>query len=167
MSLKIRHTAAAPVHTHPVSQGVGRSRNVTKDPGEQLISCSSQVERHGDLRRQYCGALFAIVLLLGACGKPVARPASNPTTSTATTTSNNNAVIKAKSHRVLQDAIKAGGPGCSAAAGSKGTVVWTGALGVADTATGAEITPDTVFDIGSVSKQFTATRSCCLPTRES
>ena len=88
--------------------------------------------------------------------KPVARPASNPTTSTAPTTSNN-AVITAKSQRVLEDAIKAGGPGCSAAVGSKGTVVWTGVLGVADTATGAKITPDTVFDIGSVSKQFTAT----------
>ncbi len=108
------------------------------------------------MRRRYCGALFAIVLLLGACGKPVAGPASNPTTSTAPTTSSN-AVIKAKSQRVLEDAIKAGGPGCSAAVGSKGTVVWTGVLGVADAATGAEITPDTVFDIGSVSKQFTAT----------
>jgi CubicO group peptidase (beta-lactamase class C family) len=108
------------------------------------------------LRRQYCGALFAIVLLLGACGKPVARPASTPTTSTAPTTSNN-AVITAKSQRVLEGAIKAGGPACSAAVGFKGTVVWTGVLGVADTATGAKITPDTVFDIGSVSKQFTAT----------
>jgi len=36
-------------------------------------------------------------------------------------------------------------------------VIWAGARGVADTATGAKITTDTVFDIASVSKQFTAT----------
>ncbi len=35
--------------------------------------------------------------------------------------------------------------------------MWTGALGVADLESGAELTSDTVFDIGKVSNQFTAT----------
>ncbi len=41
--------------------------------------------------------------------------------------------------------------------GVKGKVVWTGVRGVADMSTGKAITTQTVFDIASVSKQFTAT----------
>jgi CubicO group peptidase (beta-lactamase class C family) len=117
------------------------------------------------LRRRYCGALFAVVLLLSACGKTVVGTALHPTTSTPATAANS-ALIKANSQRILEDAVKAGGPGCSAAVGSKGQVVWTGVLGVADLATGAEITPDTVFDIGSVSKQFTASAVLLLADAE-
>ena len=40
---------------------------------------------------------------------------------------------------------------------SKGNIVWTGVRGVADMSTGDAITADTVFDIASASKQFTAT----------
>jgi CubicO group peptidase (beta-lactamase class C family) len=98
--------------------------------------------------------LLAVVLLLNACSSPGAKPASNTTT--------NDAVIEAHSQRVLDDAIKAGAPGCSAAVGFKGKVVWTGVRGVANMATGDEITTDTVFDIGSVSKQFTATATLLL-----
>lgn len=104
-------------------------------------------------------ALFAIALALGACGKPTATPAANVTTATNVAS---NAAAKAGSQRVLDDAIKAGGPGCSAAVGSAGTVVWTGLRGAADIATHEPITTDTVFDIGSVSKQFTATAALLL-----
>jgi len=48
-------------------------------------------------------------------------------------------------------------PGCSAAVGVNGEVVWAGARGVASLETKAPLTAATVFDIGSVSKQFTAT----------
>jgi CubicO group peptidase (beta-lactamase class C family) len=48
-------------------------------------------------------------------------------------------------------------PGCSAAAAVDGKVVWTGARGITDIATGTPISAGTVFDIASVSKQFTAT----------
>ena len=48
-------------------------------------------------------------------------------------------------------------PGCSAAVGVDGTVVWAGARGVADLASGQDLNTDTIFDIASVSKQFTAT----------
>jgi CubicO group peptidase (beta-lactamase class C family) len=57
---------------------------------------------------------------------------------------------------VLDGAINADEPGCSAAVGVEGRVVWTGVRGVANLATGAKITAGTVFDIASVSKQFTA-----------
>jgi len=58
---------------------------------------------------------------------------------------------------VLDGAIDADAPGCSAAVGVKGQVVWTGVRGVADTSTGVPVTTHTIFDIASVSKQFTAT----------
>jgi CubicO group peptidase (beta-lactamase class C family) len=65
---------------------------------------------------------------------------------------------EARSRAVLDRYLHHGDqPGCSAAVGVDGKVVWTGARGVADLATGRELTSDTVFDIGSVSKQFTAT----------
>ncbi|MEV6595527.1 serine hydrolase domain-containing protein [Actinoplanes sp. NPDC051346] len=48
-------------------------------------------------------------------------------------------------------------PGCSAAVGVEGRVVWAGARGTADLASGTALNTDSVFDIASVSKQFTAT----------
>jgi CubicO group peptidase (beta-lactamase class C family) len=62
-----------------------------------------------------------------------------------------------RSDAALGAAIRAGRPGCSGAVGVQGDLVWTGALGVADLESGAELTPETVFDIGKVSNQFTAT----------
>jgi CubicO group peptidase (beta-lactamase class C family) len=94
-------------------------------------------------------SLVAVMLLLGACGGGHS-PAP-------TTTSTDHADAVARSQNVLDDAIKAGAPGCSAAVGVKGKVAWTGVRGVADMSSGKAITTQTVFDIASVSKQFTAT----------
>ena len=47
-------------------------------------------------------------------------------------------------------------PGCSAAVANDGKVVWQGVRGAAVLEPLTEITVDTTFDIGSVSKQFTA-----------
>jgi CubicO group peptidase (beta-lactamase class C family) len=57
-------------------------------------------------------------------------------------------------------------PGCAAAVGRNGQVVWSGARGVADLDSGRPITTETVFDIGSVSKQFTATAVLLLAAEE-
>ncbi|MCX5192997.1 beta-lactamase family protein [Streptomyces sp. NBC_00249] len=58
---------------------------------------------------------------------------------------------------VLQELVPSpDGPGCAAAVGRRGTVVWEAGRGKADLATGRAITPETVFDIASNSKQFTA-----------
>jgi CubicO group peptidase (beta-lactamase class C family) len=48
-------------------------------------------------------------------------------------------------------------PGCSAAVAVEGTVLWAGAGGLADRAAKTPLTTETLFDIASVSKQFTAT----------
>ncbi|WAC93945.1 serine hydrolase domain-containing protein [Mycobacterium sp. Aquia_213] len=128
-----------------------------------ISNLPADVVGHAAVRRLHRHAraslvLCALLLALCGCGRPTGTPAGKSTpTSNAVVTTNDNSLIKAKSQRVLEDAVNAATPGCSAAVGSKGTVVWTGVRGIADTATGAKISPDTVFDIGSVSKQFTAT----------
>lgn len=96
--------------------------------------------------------LLPILLLLSACGAD-----QQPSPKTTSAGPPNTEAAKAGSQKVLNDAIDEGAPGCSAAVGVKGTVVWTGVRGLADLATEDPLTPDTVFDIASVSKQFTAT----------
>lgn len=58
---------------------------------------------------------------------------------------------------VLAAHLDADRPGCSAAVGRDGTVAWAGARGLANVATGEELTTASVLDLASVSKQFTAT----------
>ena len=87
-----------------------------------------------------------VVLLLGACsvgGDATVVPAADD-------------VRAERSHTALGLQVNDDEPGCSAAVGVEGKVVWAGARGVADLASGSELTTGTVFDIGSVSKQFTA-----------
>ena len=95
--------------------------------------------------------LVAVVVLLSACGS------DHDAAPTTTSSRADSAAAKARSQNVLDDAIDAGAPGCSAAVGVKGKVVWTGVRGIADMSTRGAITTQTVFDIASVSKQFTAT----------
>lgn len=107
--------------------------------------------------------LLAVVLLLGACSDESAAPETHaPTTqeskaANATATPGVDPDLAAGSQSVLDAAVKADEPGCSAAIGIDGNVVWTGSRGLADLETGAPITERTSFDIASVSKQFTAT----------
>lgn len=63
---------------------------------------------------------------------------------------------------MLDGVVKADGPGCSAAVGVEGRIAWTGVAGLANINNGAKITAETVFDIASVSKQFTATAALLL-----
>jgi CubicO group peptidase (beta-lactamase class C family) len=61
------------------------------------------------------------------------------------------------SEDVLERHLPPDEPGCSAAVGVEGGVVWAGARGAADLDSGRALDESTTFDIGSVSKQFTAT----------
>ncbi|MFI1030380.1 serine hydrolase domain-containing protein [Streptomyces sp. NPDC020951] len=62
-----------------------------------------------------------------------------------------------RSAEVLQELVPApDGPGCAAAVGVRGSVVWEAGRGKADLTTGRAITSKTVFDMASNSKQFTA-----------
>jgi CubicO group peptidase (beta-lactamase class C family) len=89
------------------------------------------------------------LLLLVSCSAPAAGPTPTPSPDRAEL-----------SQRVISDALSVGpdnGPGCAAAVGKQGTVVWQGHHGLADVDAGTPITESTIFDIGSVTKQFTAT----------
>lgn len=103
--------------------------------------------------------LAALTMLAPGCADHV-QPASpsnaGPDTTSAAPTSGNADRI-ARSDSLLAKLLKSDQPGCTAAVGRNGTVVWAGARGVANLQTGAPITPDTVMDIASTSKQFTAT----------
>ena len=72
--------------------------------------------------------------------------------------------VAARAQAVL-DSLAADAPGCSAAFGEKGKVVWTGVRGLADVSAGIRITPRTIFDAGSVAKQFTAAAILLLAQR--
>ncbi|GAA3691794.1 hypothetical protein GCM10022204_03890 [Microlunatus aurantiacus] len=61
-----------------------------------------------------------------------------------------------RAQEVLELLANVDEPGCSAAVAQRGEVVWRGVQGLADLASKSPITASTVFDIGSVSKQFTA-----------
>ncbi|OBK21416.1 hypothetical protein A5634_10380 [Mycobacterium asiaticum] len=98
-------------------------------------------------------ALLAL-LVLGACADPHASHSSGTNSGATTETT---AAKASSSQGVLDSAVRADGPGCSAAVGIEGKVAWTGVAGLSNISNGAKITADTVFDIASVSKQFTAT----------
>jgi len=85
-------------------------------------------------------ALVASVLLLAGC-------ASAPATTDP----------RADPSDAIFAAFDTDEPGCTAAVGIDGTVVWTGTGGLANLETGAPLTPDSIVDFASISKQFTAT----------
>jgi len=57
---------------------------------------------------------------------------------------------------VFADLTKPGSPGCAVAVARAGKVVYENGYGLANIEENVPITPQTVFDIGSTSKQFTA-----------
>lgn len=57
----------------------------------------------------------------------------------------------------LFEAIGPDGPGCSAAVNVDGEIAWSAAYGLASIDRGEPLTTGTIVDIGSASKQFTAT----------
>jgi len=59
--------------------------------------------------------------------------------------------------RVIDKAFSTDTPGCSAAVAVEDRIVWTHQMGLSDLDSTAPLDADTRFNIGSVSKQFTAT----------
>jgi CubicO group peptidase (beta-lactamase class C family) len=57
---------------------------------------------------------------------------------------------------IFSDLTKAGSPGCALAVARDGKILYEKGYGLANIEENVEITPQTVFDIGSTSKQFTA-----------
>lgn len=64
--------------------------------------------------------------------------------------------FKAKADALLAQSYQADGPGASVIVSEHGRIVYQGVRGMADIAAKRSITPDTVFRIGSITKQFAA-----------
>lgn len=63
---------------------------------------------------------------------------------------------KAAVDEVFSDLTKPGSPGCSLAVARDGKILYESGYGLANIEENVAITPQTIFDIGSTSKQFTA-----------
>jgi CubicO group peptidase (beta-lactamase class C family) len=92
-------------------------------------------------------ALAVVALVVGCTSEPETASPAPDTTS----------VSAERSDDLMERVLLADEPGCSAAVGIEGDVVWAGAAGLADVATARPIETSTTFAIASVTKQFTAT----------
>jgi CubicO group peptidase (beta-lactamase class C family) len=63
---------------------------------------------------------------------------------------------KAAVDEIFSDLTKPGSPGCALAVARDGKIIYENGYGLANIEENVAITPQTVFDIGSTSKQFTA-----------
>ena len=63
---------------------------------------------------------------------------------------------KAAVDEIFSDLTKPGSPGCALAVAKDGRIIYESGYGLANIEENVAITPQTVFDIGSTSKQFTA-----------
>ncbi len=68
--------------------------------------------------------------------------------------------------RLFETFVRPGEPGCSAAVMQRGEVIHASAHGLADIEARKPLTPDSIFNIASVSKQFTAFSILLLESRE-
>jgi CubicO group peptidase (beta-lactamase class C family) len=93
------------------------------------------------LRRAGNG-VTAWVLMLGMCSALQAKTAEDKTTAAV--------------DEVFTDYTKSGSPGCAVAVYRDGRVSYAKGYGLANIEEDVPITPESVFDIGSTSKQFTA-----------
>lgn len=102
-------------------------------------------------------ALAAIVALAGCAvaREPVPQLAKVP--HATDTNLQRTAKLAVLSDEALAALVPVDAPGCSAAVGVTGEVVWAAAGGLADLTTRDPLTTETRFDMASISKQFTAT----------
>jgi len=105
-------------------------------------------------RARLVGLAAASIVLLAGCSAPPAAPGLAPVAAVASPPPDPR---PASSDALLGSVLDPALPGCSAAVAVHGQLVWAGAVGVADLATGAALTTETRFDIASLTKQFTAT----------
>lgn len=92
--------------------------------------------------RKVGGVVAAGLLVLGVCGAARSKTAQDKATAAV--------------DEVFADFTKPGAPGCAAAVYREGRIIYAKGYGLANIEEDVPITPQTVFDIGSTSKQFTA-----------
>lgn len=104
---------------------------------------------------------IALVVALAGCAAPsapIARDlAAPPALGAPEKAADVIAMLAEESDDALATLVASDQPGCSAAVAVRGELVWAEAAGLADLASATPLTPETRFDMASLSKQFTAT----------
>jgi len=95
-----------------------------------------------DVLRRLGSGIVACALAVGTCSAPRASRAQDK--------------ASAAVDEVFADFTKAGSPGCAAAVFRNGRIIYARGYGLANIEEDVPIMPQSVFDIGSTSKQFTA-----------
>jgi CubicO group peptidase (beta-lactamase class C family) len=101
--------------------------------------------------RRVCGVATAGLVLVSACGLPT--PA---TSAEASPRSKGGQKAEAAVDEVFEDLTAAGSPGCALGVYRDGQMIYAKGYGLANIEENVPITAKSVFDIGSTSKQFTA-----------
>ena len=83
--------------------------------------------------------------------RATAAPSSGPVVSTT-----DRSDLKTEADAIVAAAYPADGPGAAVIMTRHGEVLYASGRGLADMERGTPITPDTVFRVGSIAKQFTA-----------
>jgi len=102
--------------------------------------------------------LFTIGLVLGLCAKAVAQPSAAPRSPAARD-------LERRVDSLFAREIRPDGPGCAVGVYRNGEVVLTRGYGLASVEDRRPITSSTAFNIGSVSKPFTALAALMLEQR--
>jgi CubicO group peptidase (beta-lactamase class C family) len=95
-----------------------------------------------DVLRRVGSGIVACALVVGTCSAPCASRAQDKASSAV--------------DEVFADFTKAGSPGCAVAVYRNGRIIYAKGHGLANVEEDVALTPESIFDIGSTSKQFTA-----------
>jgi len=95
--------------------------------------------------RKVWSCILAVALIMATCGNAAAK---NEEASDKT---------RAAVDKIFADFTKAGSPGCALGVYRDGKIIYAQGYGLANVEENVAITPQTIFDIASTSKQFTAT----------
>src|ERR1700753_1584821 len=117
------------------------------------------------LWRMWCGIATIGALLISTNAAPVLAARDNANKNSAAKSNGNQQKLESAVDEVFQDLTVAGSPGCALAVYRGGQIIYEKGYGLANIEENVPISPKSVFDIGSTSKQFTAT-SILLLERE-
>src|SRR5579859_820954 len=108
------------------------------------------------LWRAWCGTV-AIGAVLSASNAGLVLAGDNMEQNAAARSTGNQQKLEAAVDEVFQDLTAVGSPGCALGVYRGGQIIYEKGYGLANIEENVPISPKSVFDIGSTSKQFTAT----------
>jgi len=136
----------------------GAARAVPRRAAARVTASCVTASRVADWQSLTSGAVrtaavLFVLPLLASLAAPLGRPViAQPAGGAA----DDSAALAARTDQVFADLAKPGSPGCAVAVYRGGRIAYARGYGLANLELNVPITPRTVFDIGSTSKQFTS-----------